>query len=384
MKKLLFLSVVLLVALCLLCGCNKQPEQPSYTPPEYSPEPEPEERIAHFYSVDRLMMSVPFTYADDLEMPEAPDELPFVGWLYEVGGELKICAAGLVPDELDATGDLRFYALSIRFSSVMTLTPSLTQESFAFTASVNGDDMRKMISVLGAENVSAGLLIAPYGEVTGPEREFTLECGAAGLLDCKAQSFSATEGNYLLTGSTGVIAPEQLLEKYAARAYITYNFLGYTMTMYGDYFPLMHTASLHGASATAYEELSATADEIFAYAVETEQGTRYSRYTPAEREILRERLDRAVYVDSANGRVQSKYSLNNVDFYDYVYYVSPYAVVTVSDELTPGARTFVVAGVDGADHQDLDAYFIGGSYRPPKSEEWHEDGLYIAVDSATH
>ena len=384
MKKLLSLLALMLALLCLLCACNNDPTPPDpYPTPTPPPGSEPVERTAHFHSSERLMMSVPFTQLDDLSMPEAPDDLPFVGWIYEVGGERKICAIGEVPEAVNAEGDLHFYALSLRFSSVMTLTPALDEESFSITASINGDDMRTLIAVLGADKVSAGLLIAPYGEVTGPGREFTLECGAAGLVDHKGTPFTAAEGSYTVTGSTGVIAADALLEKFAARAYITYQFMGYTITSYGDYFPLMQTATLLGASALAFEELAATADETFIHAVETAEGTCYSRYTAAEREVLRARLDRAVYVDTANGRVENKYSLNNVDYYDYKYYVSPYEVATVSDELVAGARTYVVTGVGEADHGDLDAYFVGGSYRPPKADEWHGDGLYISVESET-
>ena len=97
---------------------------------------------------------------------------------------------------------------------------------------------------------------------------------------------------------------------------------------------------------------------------------------------LAARLDRVVNVSTAaGGGILQEYSLNNVDFFNFTYYHSPYTRSAVLLNTPEGYTTYVVTGATPDAHRSITAYFIGRSYRAPDPEEWQADGLYIAVEN---
>ena len=361
----------------LLSACKKEPT----TTPDPGAESKPQ---ASFYDGDTLILTLDLTEQSLFSMPENPTGAEsMIGW--ELEGENRFLGFG---DSFDASGvgkDLVFRTVHARIATKTEVLPSLDDSTLLFGGTVNADDYRRLVSLFGAQNVEVGLLIAPYQNVTGGDRRFTLDCGAEGLL-VRPVTPTVNDGQTGcdLLGKTDPIADGEILEKYAARAYIKLTANGSQTTLYAPYYPLEHTCSLYGASALAFEDLTVAADAKHKHAVQTAKGTRYSAYTAAERELLRARLDRVVHVSTSASGLVDRYSRNNVDFYYFQYYTSPYRVKYVIPNTEKGERTYVIVGRDEADFNTVTAYFIDDSYRAPRAEEWQEDGIYITVESKTH
>lgn len=364
MKRILLLLVALL-SLTLLIGCNRE-ETPS---PEGGGSNPPAAQKAIFYIGDEIDQFALDKDVHTLILPNAPEMngATFIGWVYEGAEGSSLYHAGASFTDLPDAGDLVFRALGVRLTTGEAAVASLTEETLTFRAQLNGEDYRKLVSLVGAENISVGMLIAPYKNVTGGNRTFTLDCAAEGLL-VRANTLSATDTDayYTLSGKSNTIAPADILEKLAGRAYLSCTFGGKTVTAYAAYYPLNHTCTLYGASAVMYEALAAADAE------------------EAVLSPLRARLDRVVNV-SMSGSILHEYTLNNIFDPAYVFtfqhYQSPYTLSEVlSNTPEQGYTTYVVKGATPDAHHTVTAYFIGRSYRTPDPAEWREDGIYIAVE----
>ena len=362
MKRILILLLTLF-SLTLLFGCDRG----EIPPPEEGGSNPPAAQKATFYNGDK---SDQFAIAEDVHtliLPAAPqmNGATFIGWVYEGEEGDVLYHANASFTDLPETGDLVFRALGVRLATGEAATPSLTEETLTFSATLHGEDYRKLASLVGTENITVGLLIAPYEHVTGGDRTFTLSCGAQGLLNrVNTLSPEGTNAYYSLSGTSEAIAPSDILEKLAGRAYLSCTFGGETVTAYAPYYPLNHTCTLYGASAAGYEVLAAAgADE-------------------ATLAPLKARLDRVVSVGiSSGGSILQEYSLNNVDFFNFEHYQSPYTLSAVLTNTPEGYTTYVVTGATANAHMTVTAYFIGRSYRAPAPAEWQSDGIYIAVEN---
>lgn len=379
MKRIL----LLLLTLCLLLptaliACNK-PDDP--TPPAGGGSDGG--RTAYFHIGNKTDTLTLEEDAASLLLP-ATAAMPgkvFIGWAYE-HADGKMLYEGGAQVNLPA-GDCHFTAVGVSLYTEVGATASLSAERLRFTATLNGNDYRALADLLGQESITVGLLIAPYAEVTGGDRQFTLGCGATGLLNrVNTPSLAENCVNFTLSGETEDIPTNAILEKYAARAYLTYTLNGTTHTIYAPYYPLSHTANLHGASAQAFEDLKASAEGNYTRAIETPAGTYYTRHTDAERTLLQARLDRVVNISTkSGGTVLQEYSLNNIEFFVYTHYRSPYRVTKQANTPDTGYDTYIVTAVYGANFNNVTAYFIGGSYRAPNPAEWQNDGIYIVVNN---
>lgn len=383
MKRIL----LLLLTLCLLLptaliACN-EPDTPPTPPTPPTGGTTDDGRNAYFHVGNKTETLALEEDATSLLLPTVP-AMPgkvFIGWAYE-HADGKTLYEGGAQFNLPA-GDCHFTAVGVSLYTEVGATASLTAERLRFTATLNGNDYRALAEVLGQESITVGLLIAPYAEVTGGDRQFTLDCGATGLLNrVNTPSLAENCVNFTISGETEDIPTDAILEKYAARAYLTYTHGETTRTIYAPYYPLSHTANLHGASAQAFEDLKESAEGNYMRAVETEAGTYYTRHTDAERALLRARLDRVVNISTkSGGTVLQEYSLNNVEFFVYTHYRSPYLVTKQASTPEVGYDTYVVTAKSGADFNTVTAYFIGGSYRAPDPAEWQSDGIYIVVNN---
>ena len=361
MKRILLLLIALL-SLTLLVGCNRD-----QTPPENGGSNPPAAQKAIFYNGED---SEQFSLAEDIHtliLPNAPEMngASFIGWSYETDEGATLYHAGAAFTDLPDEGDLTFRAVGVRLTTNGAATTELDEETLTFSAALNGADYRTLASLVGEESITVGMLIAPYAGVTGGERTFTLDCGAAGLLNrINTISASGTGSTYTLSGTSDAIAPADILEKLAGRAYLSCTFGGKTVTVYAAYYPLNHTCTLYGASAMLYEMLALSNPESPALA------------------SLKARLDRVVNISTASGgSILNEYSLNNVDFFNFNQYRSPYTLKQVLTNTPEGYTTYVVAGSTADAHRTLTAYFIGRSYRAPDPAEWQADGVYIAVEN---
>lgn len=361
--KRIFLLLTVLFSLALLAACDRG-ESP-YCPPAGGSTPPAQKAI--FYNGEE---SEQFSLGEDINtliLPNAPEMngATFIGWSYETADGEVLYHAGAEFTDLPDEGDLTFRAVGVRLLTNGAATTELDEETLTFSGTLNGEDYRKLASLIGAENITVGMLIAPYAGVTGGNRTFTLDCDAAGLLDrVNTIGTDTTPAHYTLVGTSNVIAPADILEKLAGRAYLSCTFGGKTVTAYAAYYPLNHTCTLYGASAILYEMLSLSNPESPALAP------------------LAARLDRVVSVGTTSGgSILNEYSLNNVDFFSFTYYRSPYTLKEVLQNTPEGYTTYVVTGSTPDAHRTLSAYFIGRSYRAPTPAEWQEDGIYIAVEN---
>lgn len=335
-------------------------------------------RQAVFYNGSSVEARMPIDEEGGVTLPEGPDmgAKKFVGWVLSDNDTECLYAAG---DRFTAGGDPVFHALGVEIETLTGAAVSYSAPTkLRFDGAVSLADYNRLVSLLGADQVKYGVLIAPY--MASNAEAFDHSSSFDGLLDRSATAFwHSTDTLGIFGGKTDEIGGEQLLEKYCGRAYLSVTIDGKTHTVYADYSLEDHVRNAHGVSACAFEDRSATATAV--YANVTADGC-YSPYTEQQLSALRGRLDQVVYVSIDDG-VMSKYSTDNINFHDFntAHYVSPYQLdrVIADDRSNPtGYDIYVVVGKDGADFNTVTAYFIGGSYAPPnRAEEWKSDGIYI-------
>lgn len=346
---------------------------------------------ATFYYNDAKVTSVSRNADGSFILPAAPDTgaRKFIGWvLKDDNGHEGLYAADATYGDT-AGKDLRFDALTVDFCTMGGAAVSYNAPNvLRFDGAIAMTDHQRLISLLGAENVTFGMLIAPYNGTNG--KIFDKINAPAGTVDRTETAFLYSTDEWgVFSGRSNEIADSGLLEKYCARAYLSLRINGTEKIFYADYDVEKHTRSVHGVTAAAFTDRAGSATDTHPHL--TDAGC-YSRYDGGQLNALRARLDKVVYVSILeNGSVQNKYSRDNYTFYTYDcvgengqilhhLYTSPYKVEKVISNDPIGYDTYVVTGVDGADFNTVTAYFIGGSYRAPDRAEWREDGIYISVE----
>lgn len=325
-----------------------------------------------------------------LTLPGAPDTgtRKFIGWvLKDAAGNDVLYAAGAVCDS--TAEELQFEALTIELytaggAAVSYSTPSCLR----FDGIISMADYRRLLSHAGVNNISFGMLIAPYAGTSG--KAFDCASAPAGTVNREAAAFLYTTEEWgVFSGKSDEIADSALLEKYCGRAYLSVRIGDTFVTVYADYDTNKHTRSAYGVTTAAFMDRTGTATETHPYS--TDAGC-YSRYDGTQLSALRGRLDKVVYVSILDeGSVQGKYSRDNYTFFTFdclgedgkplhTLYTSPYKVERVIRNDPAGYDTYVITGKDGADFHTVTTYYIGGSYRVPDPSEWREDGIYISVE----
>lgn len=326
-----------------------------------------------------------------LTLPNGPTmgARQFIGWVQKADdGTEALHAAGSVYTAAPGTTALRFEAFGIE---LRTLRGAAVNTSAPYTLRFDGvlgaDDHARLLSLLGAENVSFGMLIAPYN---GPSA-FNHDSAPEGTLDRVATAFAYTTEKFgVFTGYTAPLENEALVDRYCGRAYLTVNVGGTVKTLYAPYNLNDHMRNVHGVSAAAYDDRVATSTAFYAHS--TSEG--YSPYTAAQLDHLRARLDKVVYIHpdlSGTGTdascIRAKYTMDHFTYFDFenTGYTSPYTLrgaPLINDPV--GYNTYVVIAKDGADIRNVYAYYIGGSYRVPDRDlEWREDGIYVSIPHAS-
>lgn len=347
---------------------------------------------ATFYNGDAVVSSVNRNSDGSLMLIDAPDtgDKKFIGWvLKNTDGTESLHAARSVYNGAD--GDLRFEALTVDLRTAAGAAVTFAAPNrLRFDGALPLTDYQRLLALAGAENVTTGMVIAPYAACNGaaPTRE------TAGAVDRIAtELLYSTETWAVFAGTTDDVADSALLEKFCARAYLTIRMGGNTVTVYADYSGTKHARSVYGVNAAAFADRSGSATGDYQH--QTDAGC-YSPFDATKLAQLRARLDKVVYVSILNDTtVQSKYSLDNFTFYDFAcknengdvlhsIYTSPYRVDRVLNNSPAGYDTYVITGADGADFNTVTAYFIGGSYRAPDPSEWQADGIYLSVEQPSN
>ena len=252
------------------------------------------------------------------------------------------------------------------------------------------DEYNDLVTLLGAQNVTYGMLVAPYN---GPAA-FDLVTHPTGTANRVSADFAYTTDRFgVFTGATEALGDADLLTRYCGRAYLTVNVGGTVKTLYAPYSLTDHMRNVHGVSAAAYDDRSSTATAFYDNAVGTGTAA-HSPYTEAQLTHLRSRLDKVVYVyvdlvgsGSDASCVKARYSMDHFTFFEFknTDYTSPYELrgtPLINDPI--GYNTYVVVAKEGADIANVCAYYVGDSYRAPnRDEEWKADGIYISIPHAS-
>ncbi|MBQ8357827.1 MAG: hypothetical protein IJX39_08500 [Clostridia bacterium] len=344
-----------------------------------------ETRTATFYNGETAVKTVTLDGEGSLTLATAPNmgTKKFIGWAVTRNGTETLHPEGSVFNDADGIGNLSFHAVGIGLktldgAAVTYASPTVLR----FDGAVDLSDYSRLTALVGAENITTGVLIAPYSQVSITPLKLT----TASVLNRVSDGFLySTRTLRVFSGSTDTIPDDHLLEKYCGRAYLSVTFGGQTLTVYADYDIEKHIRSAHGVTAAAFEDRFSTSDAT--HTVPAACGC-YSRYSADRLNALQARLDKVIYVSMAGtGKVESKYSMDNFDFKEFntAHYTSPYRVERFLSDEPHGYDTYVITGVNGTDFNTVTAYFVGGSYFgvANRAAEWKSDGIYISVINST-
>lgn len=326
-----------------------------------------ESQSAVFYVDSTVVLSKFTDETGAMALPDVPDtgNKQFLGWIY---GD-RLYAANAAFKDPGATGTLTFRALTVDLRTLTGAAAAIGGEPYSlrFDASVSKEDFERLVTLVGRENVTVGLLTAPYRNIIGKGTNFNHADGASFVTDTPSAA-PAYETDTCLTFCARVsgICASALLDKYAARGYLTVRYdTGATRTVYSPFSNTDHARAVHGVLAAAYEDFARTADEKYTAAFPAGGETLYSPYSAADRTLFVAALDRVVNVQTPvtageSTRVINAYSLDEIHFTEFLFYTSPYQVTstTAGDKV----MTIVVTGKNGADFHNIATYYIGNSY----------------------
>ena len=330
-----------------------------------------ESKKATFYTGDTLYLDTTTDGNGAMAMPAAPGETEetFIGWVLErETGEKRLYAPGAAFRDESGSAALVFRALTVDLSTLTGAAAGLTLPySLRFDGALSGADYRTLVSLVGADNITVGLLTAPYEKIIGKGTNFNLTDGADFVTQNPAQIEDTAGKTILFSARVGGISERQLLDKFAARGYLTVRFEdGTTRTVLAAFRNTDHARSLHAVLAAAFEDAKESTDAKYAIGFDAADGEAFSPYTAKEREFLEAGLDRVISVatvyedDRTQVKVESEYSIDGIHFTAFRYYSSPYMVEKVSYE--EKTATVSIAAKGGANVRDITTYYIGGSY----------------------
>ena len=345
-----------------------------------------EDRVAHFYhgetEVDAVVLE-----GDALTLPDAPDtgNQSFVGWvLHRADGTERLLAAGAAFSDAGGSGNLQFESLAIELRTLPGAAVSTAgADTLRFDGVLELSAYNRLVTLVGTENLTFGMLVAPYVSPAA----FTLESCPAGTVNRVSAAFAYSTAQFgVFLGATEPLSADDILTRYCGRAYLTVNLDGTPVTLYASYSLKDHMRNLHGVSAAAYEDRMGVASATYATQIAPAS---YSRFTAEQIAFLKSRLDKVIYLHiDLNGdaleesRIQSKFSMDHFAFSDFEssHYASPYKVERILTNDPNGYDTYVITAAEGADINNVRAYYVGGSYRTPnRAAEWRADGIYISV-----
>lgn len=358
-----------------------------------------EDSTATFYNGDNVYVTVTATSDGTVTLPGCTAAKGFVGWAYETADDHRLLPSGTT---LSITGDTTFRAVCADLRTLTGAAVSVgSPTTLRFDGALSVKDYQRLTELVGADNVSVGLLIAPTTSVyaaASDSTKFQKDCGAAGLLDRNASIAYTTAACAVFSGRTDPIPDDMLLESYSARAYLTVTTTEGEITIYADYVPEKHDRMAHFVTAMAFEDRTEKPkdDHVYTTPAVTDH---YALYPTGALNELEKRLDKVISVSSAWGAtpfVANEYAKSIFNypvstFTDYVFYTSPYCVdrvihngpnyytSTEPDPTQTGYETYIIVAKEGADIHNVKLYYLGEAHRLPLAAEWKEDGIYLSV-----
>ena len=352
-----------------------------------------ESGTATFYNGETVYTTANTDENGLLTLPAGPaGSEKFVGWSIEVG-DLEVLYPAGASVELPA-GESVFRAETVALRTLTGAAVSIgSPTTLRFDGALSLADYQRLVSLVGADKITLGLLIAPSTAVYGAQNDsskFIHGSAADGLLVRTSVIAYSTAEQCVFTGRTDAIADDMLLESYSARAYLTVQTQDGSVTVYADYDPEKHDRMAHYVTAMAFEDRTESCKSGHIYTT-ADAPDHYAFYPESILEQLEARLDKVISVSQWNSttqsveiRVVSEYAKDIYGgFTAFKFYASPYRVDRVLADDPAGFDTYVIVAEEGADFNNVKVYFIGHSYRPPSPGEWKADGIYISVRNET-
>lgn len=352
-----------------------------------------EDSTATFYKGDSVYATETLDGTHDLTLPACSDaDRIFVGWRTDSAEGSVLYPVGTTVTLPEGNSD--FYAVLIDLRTLTGAAVSVgSPTTLRFDGAISAADHAALAELVGAEQITVGMLIAPASQVFDATVGGTVlrkDVAAEGLLDRIADLERTANGYALFSGRTEAIPDEMLLESFAARAYLTVATVYGEITVYARFDAEKHERMAHFVTAKAFEDRTERRDSSHIYTTESVK-SHYAAYPEQTLARLEDRLDKVISVSQWNSQTQSvdirianEYAKNIYGtFTEFLFYTSPYRVDRVLEDDPRGFDTYVIVANEGADFRNVKAYFIGHSYRPPSANEWKEDGIYLAVRNET-
>lgn len=350
-----------------------------------------ESQTAEFYVEGEVIATERTDESGAMALPDVPEcgSRQFLGWV--LGDKLYAPKAAFWAS--GETGTLTFHALTVDLQTLSGAAASIDGEpwSLRFDASIPKEELERLVALVGRGNVTIGLLTAPCRKIQGKGTNFNHTDGADFVTDTCSFTPSFETGTLsVFSARVSGITASALLDKYAARGYLTVRYdTGDARTVYAPFSNAEHARAVHGVLAAAYEDFARAAGEKYTSAFRAGEEALFSPYSEAERALLVAALDRVVNVKTpttANEttRVVSAYSLDEIHFLEFQFYTSPYEVKSAT--VGTNAMTITVTGKNGADFHNIATYYIGDSYSIYLLEKCRmgADGFVITQDIQTN
>lgn len=345
-----------------------------------------ESKSATFLVGDTVFRSDTTDEHGAMPIPGVPDTggRVFVGWVLEgaEGGRRLFAPGAAFRDDSEASS-LTFRALAVDLQTLTGAAAGLSLPySLRFDATLAGEDYRTLLSLAGAENVTVGLLTAPYEKIVGKGQNFNPTDGKDFVSQHPATPGDSTVETLLFSARVGGISEKSLLDRFAARAFVTVRFAdGTERTALAPFVNGDHARSVHAVLSAAFEDVADTANEKYFCGFLWEDATVYSPYSGEERNFLEAALDHVISVqtpveEGEKTRIVSEYSLNGIAFKPFCFYSSPFVVSDVN--YSEKTATVTIIALDGANVRDIATYYLGGSYSSA-----HPDNLFVSDDKLT-
>lgn len=352
-----------------------------------------ESKTATFYVGEKVYQTGTTDANGAMAIPGEPEtgDGVFIGWVFEsANGEKRLYAPSSAFRDDSTQTALTFRALSVNLRTLTGAAAGLSLPySLRFDGALSGEDYRMLAALTGAENITVGLLTAPYENIIGKGENFNLVSGEVFITSNPATLTDTTGETLYFSARVENIAAKRMLDKFAARAYLTVRFADdQVRTVYAPFRNADHARSVHAVFAAAFEDATTAADGKYTakFQPDGSDTAYYSPYTARERGFLENGLDRVVNVqlpieEGEKVRVVSEYSINGTEFKEFRFYTSPYRVASVN--YTEKIATVTITATGGASVMDILTYYLGGSYSSSHPDNILTDGNILTFTFRT-
>ena len=277
----------------------------------------------------------------------------FCGWEAVINGKTVFLPAGATCTGI--TGNVTFKAVTASFVTDTGASVRIRKDDVGlrFTSTIAKSDYQKIISLAGGgDKVQFGTYIVPSRYVTDAHGNFTLvaleKTGYEMYIDVPTKGFyKETDTAATIAGSVSQIKKGNYTMEYTGRGYMKITYTDGTVgTFYADYNQTDNARSIVKTVLAAYNDR----DESYGNLIVEDTGSTHSPYTNTEMKMMRNFLDRVVFV----GHDMS---------YNYFvlstgYYKSPWKITHTSDQY--GRSSIYAEPLSGLSPEDVMGVYLDG------------------------